>query len=612
MTRPTVWRKTTQELAPARVQPSPRDSSRDSYDLYPGFPIGSGKIQSGFASLAQRLAQSLAQSLTGERIVVIDGYIGVFWEDLCEQLDAALAELDVTANWYDVSTVMRPDQEIEARVAPFLGGDDPVFGSRYPGALSDWFSPKGLAGLQPDGPADLHILYGCGAALAGWDGLLVYVDLPKNELQFRSRAGSVTNLGVAEPGAPKAMYKRYYFVDWVVLNQHKAGLLPDIDVIVDGQRPDEPLWMSGDDLRAGLARMSRNFFRVRPWFEPGAWGGQWIKEKIPQLPQDAVNYAWSFELIVPENGLLFESDGYLLEVSFDMLMFLDSQAITGVSADAFGHEFPIRFDFLDTIDGGNLSLQCHPRPDFIRREFGETFTQDETYYILDCTPEAEVYLGFQEDLDPATFRAALEESQRQAQPLDVDRFVQRHPARKHDLFLIPNGTVHCSGAGCMVLEISATPYIFTFKMYDWMRLDLDGKPRPINIERAFENLRFEYRGAAAQELISKPYVLESGPGWERIHQPTHPRHFYDVERYRFNDRVEISTDGSCQVMSLVEGRSVLLETAGGMRQRFAFAETFVVPAAAGSFRLISEDGAEIQVVRSFVKPQAQWVEGVVA
>jgi len=249
-------------------------------------------------------------------------------------------------------------------------------------------------------------------------------------------------------------------------------------------------------------------------------------------------------------------------------------------------------------------VQCHPRPEFIKQHFGETFTQDETYYILDCGPEAQVYLGFQEDINPAAFRAELERSFTKKVEIDIEQFVNTEPAHKHDLFLIPNSTIHCSGKNTMVLEISATPYIFTFKMYDWMRLDLDGNPRPLNIERAFQNLYFDRKGERVrQELVSKPTVLQTGHNWQLVHLPTHSEHFYDVHRFEFSDTVEATTGGSCHIMSLVEGQSVILETANGMRQHFNYAETFVVPAAAGSYRLISPDKQPVKVIKAFVKEQ---------
>ncbi len=598
-------RKTTQKLLPIRWQPT----EAGQYDIYPAFPIGNGKIGMGYEALASKMRR--------HQRIVIDGYIGVFWDELQAELDRALRLLGVTAVWLDMRATLLPEAEIDALVKPFLGGDDPIFGARFNGRLQNFFDMDAVRNLQPNDtaspPSRATILYGCGAALANWDdALLVYVDVPKNEIQFRARAGSVTNLGKSQPEFHKKIYKRFYFVDWVALNQHKAEILADVDWMVDGQQlapskergPSTPTFMSGDDLRDGLTAMSQNYFRVRPWFEPGAWGGHWIKEKIPQLPQNVPNYAWSFELIVPENGLLFQSDGVLLEVSFDFLMFHAHEAVLGDAAARFGAEFPIRFDFLDTFDGGNLSLQCHPRPDFIKAQFGETFTQDETYYILDCEPDAQVYLGFQDGVKPDEFRQVLEQSAAAGSEVDVEQFVQIHPAHKHDLFLIPNGTIHCSGRNNMVLEISATPYIFTFKLYDWLRLDLDGQPRPLNIERAFANLRFEMQGERVQrDLISRPTLDSEGDGWRRVHLPTHPIHFYDVARYEIDPHsaVWVETDGSCQVMSLVEGKTVLLQTAVGMSQQFNYAETFVVPAAAGRFRLVNEGETAVKVVVAFMK-----------
>ena len=298
-------RRTTQLPLPAQRPPPPDDH----YDLYPAFPLPQGSIQRGY--------DALASALTGARQVMLDGFAGVAWEEVRMHLDAAFRRVGRVPTWQDAESALKPEAEVNAFTTPFLGSNDPLFGTRATVTLLEFFQEGALAALQPDLSADLSVIYGCGAALTAWpEATLVYLDLPKNELQFRARAGQPTNLGVA-PDSPKAAYKRSYFVDWPVLGAHKAALLPRIDLMVDAQRTDDPTFTSGKLLRGGLEAASLTVFRVRPWFEPGPWGGQWIKARVPELPQDVPNYAWSFELIVPENGLLFESDGLLLEVSFD-------------------------------------------------------------------------------------------------------------------------------------------------------------------------------------------------------------------------------------------------------------------------------------------------------
>jgi mannose-6-phosphate isomerase class I len=592
------FRKSGQAMLPFRV--SEKISSIDGYDIYPRHPLGDGSIFSGY--------ESLAKWITGFRCVIIDGYSGVLWNEVQTCLEEALAKEGLKVRIVKADEFLKPSEETETMVLPFLGERDSVWGTKATIELADFFELDKIGTLQEDAAYDCNIILGTGAALVSWDAPVVYLDVPKNEIQYRMRSAAITNLGMTGADEPAHMYKQYYFVDWVVLNKYRERLDSRITVQADVQWERMINWMFTKDLARGLDEISGTVFRVRPWFEPGAWGGQWMKERIDGLNKEEVNYAWSFELIVPENGIVFESDGYLLEVPFDLLMWKHSSKITGKHSDFFEKEFPIRFDFLDTWEGGNLSIQCHPSLQYIRQHFGEHITQDETYYILDCKPGAKVYLGFQQDIDPPEFKKVLENSKANGEAISIEKYVQAHNAEKHALFLIPNGTIHSAGADNLVLEISATPYIFTFKMYDWLRLDLNGEPRAINIEHACNNLRFERRGdAVKKELISKPARIESGKDYEVWHLPTHAEHFYDVHRLEFDNEIMLCTDNSCHVLMLVEGSSVAVKT-GNEVHTFHYAETFVIPAAAGNYTIINQGETRAKLVKAFIKDSIDFLK----
>ena len=584
------WRKTSQPLLPDQL----KSDANDDYTIYPYFELGNGSVKQGYPSLANYIKAF--------KNVIIEGYHGVFWQDQIAAITEELKNLGLSVKWYHTDDYLLPEHEIEAKVQPFLNGEEDIWGTKCTLGLEDFYRITDLKETNTDSNFDINIVIGPCASAVGWDAPVIYFEIPKNEIQYRARANAINNLGTNAQKSYQNTYKRMYFVDWTVLNKHKQKICRNINIIADCQWKNKINWATTDMIYSGLEQMSKSVFRVRPWFEAGAWGGQWMKNKLKGLVADEVNYAWSFELIVPENGLVFASSGNLLEVSFDFLMFLFSGNVLGKDAERFGTEFPIRFDFLDTIKGGNLSIQCHPSLSYIQNNFGEKITQDETYYILDCEKDAGVYLGFQQNIDAQLLKEVLSESHKNNVPLDIEQYVQYHPAKKHDLFLIPNGTVHSAAAGNLVLEISATPYIFTFKMYDWLRPGLDGKLRPLNIDHAFNNLNFDRKGAVVQEeLISKPVCIEEGIDWQIIHLPTHQEHFYDVHRLEFKTSITIKTNNQCHILMLVEGSSVALTTMDGTNTTYHYAETFVIPAAAKQYRLTNTGEQPLKVIKAFIK-----------
>jgi mannose-6-phosphate isomerase class I len=321
-------------------------------------------------------------------------------------------------------------------------------------------------------------------------------------------------------------------------------------------------------------------FRLVPFFDPGPWGGQWMNEYC-DLNHSEINFAWCFDCVPEENSLLFKFGHIFFETPSINLVFAKSKKLLGDAVQArFGDEFPIRFDFLDTMEGGDLSLQVHPTTEYIQENFGMHYTQDESYYLLDAGENASVYLGLRDDILPCTMIRELQDANNTGTYFDAEKHVVKWPVKKYDHILIPAGTIHCSGVNNMVLEISSTPYIFTFKLWDWGRMGLDGRPRPISIDHGKKVIdwgrRQEY---TKKELINAIETVASGDGWKEERTGLHEREFIETRRHWFTKAVLHHTNGSVNVMNLVEGREAIVESPADAFKPFVvhYAETFVIP-----------------------------------
>ncbi|HEY5912285.1 MAG TPA: class I mannose-6-phosphate isomerase [Verrucomicrobiae bacterium] len=568
------------------------------YDKFPfvEVPGADTACVAGWPDIGRRLLETLRRRPSAKTVLVIDCYPGVAEDDLVEALSVALQPNVVVR----AREALKTETEINRLCEPFLGGGDPVFGFLSPLDLPEFFNRAKIAALQKRvrGSTGLALVLGTGATLIAPGDVLVYADLARWEIQQRQRRKEIGNLGIDNAAAPPGLkYKRAFFIDWRVADRWKKPLLNTMDFLLDTTEPQQPKLADGAAVRRGLAEAVARPFRVVPFFDPGPWGGQWMKE-VCDLDRSVANFAWCFDCVPEEDSLRLSFGAHVVEIPAVDLVFQQPRRLLGDPVHGrFGDEFPIRFDFLDTMGGGNLSFQVHPLTEYIQQKFGLHYTQDESYYLLDAGPDACVYLGLKEGVDPAALARDLRAAQRGGPPFPDQLHVNRWPAKKHDHFLIPAGTCHCSGRNSMVLEISSTPYLFTFKMWDWGRLGLDGLPRPIHLEHGLANIQWDRTTEWVRaQLINRVEPVAAGPGWREERTGLHEREFIETRRHWFTGRVPHHTGGiergSVNVLNLVEGREAVVESPDNAFAPFVvhYAETFIVPAAVGPYT-ISPHGA---------------------
>lgn len=575
------------------------------YDKYPEVKV------EGFENEAWRGYEDIIEEIKGKinkdkYIVTVDCYPGVRENEVLELLKKGL----------NPSLVIKSDDVF------FNGGvitdiiknnltEDRVFGKMYYGKIEDFVYNDKLLKVKEEiekAKEGVILVYGVAASLVNKGDLLVYADLARWEIQKRYRSQELDNFKVhnfEEDVLRK--YKRAFFVEWRVADRHKKGLYDNIDYLLDTNVKDDPKMITGDAFRKGLEETVNRPFRVVPYFDPGVWGGQWMKE-VCDLDKSKENFAWSFDGVPEENSLYLKYGDIRVEVpSINAVLYRPKELLGEKVYARFGAEFPIRFDFLDTIGGQNLSLQVHPVTEYIQNNFGMHYTQDESYYILDAKEKSHVYLGLKDNVNKEEMIKDLEIAQSGEKPFEAEKYINKFPAKKHDHFLIPAGTIHCSGSGCMVLEVSATPYIFTFKLWDWGRLGLDGMPRPIHIEHGKQVIQWDRTTEwVKNNLVSKVDVLQDNDKVKEERTGLHELEFIETRRFTFKEKLDFTTCSGVNVLNMVEGEEAVVESPKGEFKPFTihYAETFIIPEKVKEYTIKpvgKSEGKDISILKAYVR-----------
>lgn len=567
------------------------------YDKFPSMAVD-GKAYNGY----DEILEAIKIDKNNNRVVVMDCYPIVDVESIISSIGG---NFDLVVNSNDCAY---KNEELTSKMQRYLT-DDRIFGLLTTDYLQDFFIEEKLNSarktvMEYDGTV---LVIGVGARLITKGDTNIHCSIARWESQMRFRAG-VPNWNCDNFDMdPLTKFKRGYFVEWRLADKHKLAYHNDFDFFIDTNIVDTPKMISRADYDNALAKAVKRPFRLVPYFDPGVWGGQWMKD-VCGLDRSKANFAWCFDCVPEENSMYYKFGDVNVEMPSIDIVFHQGKKLLGDRVQGrYGNEFPIRFDFLDTIGGQNLSLQVHPTTEYIQEHFNMRYTQDESYYILDVEGDNPgVYLGVKTGINPDEFISELNEAQ-ETGTFNADKFVNYIPAKKHDHFLIPAGTVHCSGSGVMVLEISATPYIFTFKLWDWGRLGLDGKPRPINIKHGSKVIDYTRDTKwTLDNLVHCDTPIESEDGVTAEKTGLHEREPIETVRHTFKASVHHKTGGSVNVLNLVQGSEAVITSPNNSFEPFVvhYAETFVVPSNVGEYIISPTEnskGEELVTIKAYVR-----------
>ena len=438
--------------------------------------------------------------------------------------------------------------------------------------------------------------------------IIYYMDVIPKNVVLRYKRGEAKNIGDEATRNYGQTMRRAYYVDFEVSLKHKTELIDEkvIDWYIEASDSDNLKMISRDSFEKICDAVVKQPFRCKPVYCEGVWGG-YSTLKLRNLPSTMKNCAWVFDLIPSEVSLVIKAGSTLLDIPFYTFIRMESIPLLGKkSVDTFGRYFPVRFNYDDTIhSSGSMSIQCHPDEAFIKENFNELGRQDESYYVVEAAMGSKTYLGFQEGSNPQEFIEKVKESEKNHTEIDYDKYVNSVPSVAGMQYLIPAGTIHSSGRNQVVLEIgSLTVGSYTFKMYDFLRKDLDGTPRPIHSYYGEKVLHQERKSNWVKEnLVQEPKLVAQGKNWKEVIVGEHDLIYFSLRRLEFMDEIYQNTNNQFNVLALVDGEKVRVESVENSQYSFEmeYRDVIVLPACVGKYRIINLSNHPVAIHKTQLK-----------
>ena len=568
-------------------------------------------ISGGNQNVVKKFVATLADRAAKEGVVVaLDGYTTANWTVFVNLIARECCLLGLGFEAIDANAAtLKSGKEIDAIIDPLLIWDtkiDPtlLYGKVYKGGYQGLMDEVRTEAFKKAVPASrqagkISVVYGYGSLIPELRELYdvkVFFDLTPMKSMLRIRRGEYSNLGKERPGIINRTIRRCYYCDFecAVRNRHELweNNVPDWYVL-DNDPQNLQLMPFGtfSDICAQLVKYP---FRAKPCYLEGVWGGSYMK-KLRNLPDEMRNAAWVFDFIPMEVSVVVEAGDEKLDINY--CSFVHKEGVNLMGEDCvkkFEGYFPIRFNWDDSYHStGNMSIQCHSGGEYNVKNYNEFGRQDESYYVVVTGHDAKTFIGFRDDADIPQFFRDIEAADTEHKPCDYMKYVSYEESKPGLQVMLPAGTIHSSGRNQVILEIgSLTIGSYTYKMYDYLRLDFDGKQRPIHTRLGEENVRQDRRYSVIHDpespeyIVQKPRLAASGEGWEEYILGENPQVYFSLRRLEFEKKCEQNTGGKLfHVLTLVDGDAVRVRSVRHPERYFdlQFMDIVCVPADMGRY-----------------------------
>ena len=586
-------------------------------------------VAGGTPAVAKKFMAQYAEKARKEGLLIaFDGYTTAQWKLFIGLLGRECDLLGLELEMVDFySAAFKTGKEIDDIIDPMLIWDtkiDPtlLYGKVYHGGYQGLLDPRKAAEAEKaipakKAPGKVVAVYGYGCLIPQFRQIYdvkCFFDLTPMNSILRIRRGEYANIGKERTGIINRTIRRCYYCDFECAVQLRRELFRTggIDWYFLDNDPQNLQMMPFQAFSDICAQLVKYPFRAKPCYLEGVWGGSYMM-RLRNLPKTMRNCAWVFDFIPMEVSVVVEAGSQKLDINYCSFVHKEGVNLMGEKAvEHFGGYFPIRFNYDDSYHStGNMSIQCHSGGKFNIENYNEFGRQDESYYVVVTGHEAKTFIGFRDDADIPQFFKDIEAADTQHKECDYMKYVSYEDSVPGLQVMLPAGTIHSSGRNQVILEIgSLTIGSYTYKMYDYLRLDFDGKQRPIHTHLGELNVRQDRRHSVIHDPESPEYIVQKprldceGDGWQEYILGENPQMYISLRRLEFEKACQQDTKGEkFHVLTLVDGDNVLVRSIEHPERCFhmEFMDIVCVPADMGRYEIVNLGKEPIRVHKTTLR-----------